>query len=122
TNLDARNFRIVSVPVAQAGDPSLWRDVVPHDPDVFIHDFEPFREFLAISERSGGLRKVRVQRWDGSGASHLEADDPAYTMQLGVNPELDTTRLRYVYSSLTTPATTYDYDFASGERALMKRE
>ena len=43
-------------------------------------------------------------------------------MQLGSNPELDTSLLRYVYTSLTTPATTYDYDVLSGERHLRKRE
>lgn len=122
TNLEAQNFRIVTVPVEQASDRTAWRDVVRHEPAVFIHDFEPFRDFLAVSERSQGLRRIRVQRWDGGDATYLEADDPAYTMQLGSNPELDTTRLRYVYSSLTTPATTYDYDMATGERTLLKRE
>jgi oligopeptidase B len=43
-------------------------------------------------------------------------------MDLGRNAEIDTTVLRSVYASLTTPATTYDYDVASGQRTLLKRE
>jgi oligopeptidase B len=94
---------------------------VPHDANVFLQSMDVFREFLAVNERSGGLLRIRVQRWNGA-TFHLAADDPTYTMQLGSNPELETTLVRYVYSSLTTPATTYDYDVNSGERHLRKRE
>jgi oligopeptidase B len=121
TNWQAENFRIVAAPLACSGDRAAWRDVVPHDPEVFLQSMEVFREFLAVNERSGGLLRIRVQRW-GAAPFHLAADDPTYTMQLSSNPELETTSLRYVYTSLTTPATTYDYDMATGERQLRKRE
>lgn len=129
TNWAAENFRIMAVPVQPVemgaadthGQHDHWWDVVPHDPEVFVHDFEVFNDFLAVSERSGGLRKIRVQRWDGA-AQHLVADDPAYTMDLGHNPEIASTRLRYTYTSLTTPASTYEYDTLTGARMLLKRE
>lgn len=130
TNWNAENFRLMSVPIAALASHSnddrgdtrdQWRDVVPHDPSVFLHGFEVFRDFLAVSERSDGLRKIRVQRWDEV-PRHLVADDPAYTMHLSSNPEMEATRLRYTYTSLTTPASTYEYDIATGERVLLKRE
>lgn len=121
TNHGAQNFRIVEVPVAQAGERTRWRDVIAHDAEVFVQDFEVFRDFLAVSERSAGLLRLRVQRWNDQ-PFHLAADDPAYAMMLDSNPELDTSKLRYVYSSLTTPASTYDYDIATDERVLLKRE
>ncbi|AMN48240.1 peptidase [Steroidobacter denitrificans] len=122
TNLDAQNFRIVEAPVHGAGDTSRWRDLVAHDPRVFIHDYDVFRNFLAVGERSDGLRRIRVQTWNGSVSDHLAADDPAYVMWLGTNLELDTDRLRYVYSSLTTPTTVYELDVSSRERTLLKRD
>lgn len=124
TNWKAQNFRIASAPVADEGTqarPDRWTDVLAHDPQIFIQDFEVFRDFLAISERSGGLSKIRVRRW-GERAELLHADDPAYTMHIGANPEIESTQLRYVYTSLTTPATTYEVDVRSGERRLLKRE
>ena len=36
--------------------------------------------------------------------------------------EFDTSRIRFVYSSMTTPAETYDYDMATRERTLRKRQ
>ena len=121
TNWQALNFRIIEVPVSLAAERSRWRDVVAHDPAIFIQDFEIFSSFLAVNERSRGLMNVRVQRW-GEAPFHLTADDPTYTMALGSNPELDSTRLRYVYTSLTTPGTTYDYDLTDGSRTFLKRE
>lgn len=121
TNWQAENFRVVVAPLAACSDRTAWRDVVPHDAEVFVQSMDVFREFLAVNERSGGLLRIRVQRW-GAEPFHIAADDPTYTMQLGSNPELETSLLRYVYTSLTTPATTYDYDVLSGERHLRKRE
>ncbi|MFL9709074.1 oligopeptidase B, partial [Aeromonas veronii] len=49
-------------------------------------------------------------------------DDPAYVTWLGYNPEPDTDRLRYGYSSLTTPSTTYEVNLDSGERTRLKQQ
>jgi len=121
TNWDAENFRVMGVRIGEEGDRTRWVPLVEHSTTVFIHDFDVFRDFLAISERSDGLRKLRVRRWDGE-SWHLTAADPAYTMYLGSNPEMDVTQLRYTYTSLTTPTTTYDYDIRHHTHTLRKRE
>jgi oligopeptidase B len=43
-------------------------------------------------------------------------------MAIGTNEETDTDTLRYVYTSLTTPNTTYDYDMNTGQQLLLKRD
>lgn len=121
SNWGAPNFRIVAAPLGRSAERASWEDVVPHQDDVFIQAFELFRQCLCVNERSGGLLRIRVQPWNGE-AFHLAADDPTYSMQFGSNPELDATQLRYVYTSLTTPTSTYDYDLRTGGRALLKRE
>jgi oligopeptidase B len=122
TNWKAKNFRIVDVPIAQVADRTKWRDVVAHRDDAFVASFDTFRNYIAVSERSGGLRKIRVKSWDGKRDFVLDAADPAYTMALGSNEEQDTETLRYIYTSLTTPNTTYDYDMATGKQVLLKRD
>ncbi len=122
TNHAAENFRIVRVPAALRAQRDAWRDVVAHDPQVFVDEFTLFHSFIAVSERSAALRRIRVQRLATGETFHLRADDPAYTMQIGANPHMDTTRLRFVYSSLTTPTTTYEQDIQSDERVLLRRE
>lgn len=122
TNFEAADFRIVEVPVAACGDLSRWRDVVPAEPGTFIEDYTVFKDWIAVNMRSGGLLKIFVRRWTESTGSFLTAGEPAYAMFLGANAELDSGTLRYVYSSLVTPATTYDYEFATGTWTVLKRE
>jgi oligopeptidase B len=122
TNWKAKNFRVVRVPMARVADRGAWRDVVAHRADAFVQEFVVFRDFLAINERAGGLRGIRLVRWADGRSSTVEATETPYTAYLGSNPEVDSGTLRYYYTSLTTPGSTYDLDVASGERTLMKRE
>ena len=122
SNWQAQNFRILRAPVASSADKRSWRVVVPHSSKVLIERFEVFRDFLAINERSGGLRKIRIRPWARGKAFHIEADEPAYTATLQYTPEFGSASVRYLYTSLTTPQTTYDYDMRTGARTLVKRE
>ena len=121
TNADgAKNFKLVQAPSGSTSRRD-WQDVVAHDADVFLETFELFDGFIALGERSDALERVRILRADG-GAEYVQADEPAYSMGLSANTEPDTTKLRYTYTSLTTPATTYELDTATGERIVLKRQ
>jgi oligopeptidase B len=126
TNWNAENFKLMSVEDGAWGDRDAWRDLVPHDSGVFIDDFALFDDFLAIGERSGGLTRIRIVRngpaGDDAAPDHVAADEPAYSMWLDVNAEPGTDWLRYGYTSLTTPTTTYELNVATGERRLLKEE
>lgn len=122
SNWQAPNFRLVEAPFEAPADRARWKDLVVHRPDAFLDDFDVFDDFVAVEERSGGLRRVRVHPWDGGEDFCLAADEPASRTVLGDNPEVASHLVRYVYTSLTTPATTYDYDVRTGERTLLKRE
>lgn len=122
TNWQAKNFRVVRVPMAKVADRGAWRDVVAHRVDALVQDVAVFRDFLAVNERSGGLRQVRTVRWSDGRSALLESGEKPFTAYLGDNPEVDTGTLRYYYTSLTTPGSTYDLDVASGQRTLLKRD
>lgn len=121
TNEGAKNFKLMATPVAQTGR-ERWREVVPHREDVFLADFDIFKDYLVLEERRRGLTQIRVLCWDGGDDHCLEFDEPAYRAHLGMNPELDTGALRFEYTSLKTPLSIYDYDMATRRRTLMKRE
>ncbi|MFL6830310.1 MAG: S9 family peptidase [Sphingomicrobium sp.] len=122
TNADgAKNYKLVTVRDGDAAKGrSAWTDFVPHRSDVFIENFQPFNSFIAIEERAGGNKHIRLLNNDGT-SSDVASDEPAYAMSLGTNPEVDATKVRYVYDSLTTPRITYEVDEHSGARAVLKR-
>jgi oligopeptidase B len=130
SNWQAKNFRIVEVARGSEAQRDTWRDLVPHDPQGFVHGFDVFRRFMAVELRSGGLRRILIRPWKappvnaarGLRETFITADEPTYTMALGTNEEIDTDTVRYIYTSLATPVTTYDLNAVTGERTLMKRE
>jgi oligopeptidase B len=125
TNWQAKNFRLVEVKHGDEGDRTKWEDLVAHRDDAFVDAFDVSKKFLSVEEHSDGLRKLRLRPWtDTSGAADVmvKADEPSYTMSLDVNREFDSDKLRYVYTSLVTPRTTYEYDFKTGKREILKVE
>ena len=122
TNWQAPNFRIVRAPIATSADKHTWRDVIPHRIDAFVQSFEVSTRYLAVNERSGGLMKMRVKAWHGSQDVLIDSSEPAYTMALVDTPGIDSNEVRYIYTSLTTPRTTYDYDMRTGHKELKKTD
>jgi oligopeptidase B len=124
TNWQARNFRLMSVPIGAESSRSEWRDLVAHREDTYLEEFEVFNDHLVLSVRSGGLRKLAVRTLTApeTGEYFIASDEPACTMSISVNPELDSHILRYSYSSLATPTTLYDYDMRTGVKTFLKRD
>ncbi|RYZ71638.1 MAG: S9 family peptidase [Lysobacteraceae bacterium] len=120
TNWKAKNFRIVTAPTGSTSR-EQWQDWIAHSDDVYIEGFELFDGFTAISERSQGLERLRLLRAGGK-EEYVKADEPAYSMSLDVNSEHDTPWLRYSYTSMTTPATTYELNTETGERRQLKQQ
>lgn len=122
SNKDAPNFALYSAPAVLPGDPATFKPLLPHRADALVQGVEAFDGRIAVSERSDGLRKIRLLSLDGRQNELLAANEPAYVMGLSETPELNSGKLRYTYTSLTTPATVYELDFATGERRVLKRE
>jgi oligopeptidase B len=122
TNWQARNFRLARVPVGGHAERAKWPDVVAHRDDVFIEDFAVFDGFLALSVRSGGLRKICIHMLGDGSEFFIASDEPAYSTSISINPELNTEVVRYAYSSLTTPTTLYDYNVRTRQQVLLKRD
>ena len=122
TNWDAVNFRLMQTNLENSANRAAWTEVVPHRDDVFIHDIDLFRDFLVVNERREGLRRMHVMPFGDGEAFDISSDEPAYAMYFDDNYEVDTDVLRYVYTSLTTPDTVYDFNMKTGERTLLKRD
>jgi len=116
----ATNFKIATADDGSASRKE-WKDWIAHDPQVFIEDIELFDGFTAIAERSGGLERVRILKEDGA-SDYVKADETAYSMGLDVNAEPESDWLRYGYTSLAMPATTYELNVRTGERRELKRQ
>ena len=117
----AIDFRIATAPLA-APERANWRELVPHRPGTYILDIELFAGHLARLERANALPSIVIRDLT-TGAEHAIAfDETAYALDMSGGYEFDTTALRFVYSSMTTPSEVYDYDMATRQRILRKRQ
>jgi oligopeptidase B len=121
TNDQAKNFRLMATQVSQP-ERQHWRELIPHRDDVYLGDFDLFKDYLVMEERARGLTQIRVVPWSGSGAHYLGFAEPAYRADVGINMELDTKIVRFGYTSMKTPQSIYDYDMTTRERKLLKQE
>ena len=120
TNKDeATNFKLVKTPVAS---PSMenWVEVIPHREETLLEDIEIFEEYLVVEERTGGLNKINIKRWDETEDYYLPFDSETYTVFASINPDFDTELLRYSYNALDTPPSVVSFNMRTKEKEVLK--
>jgi oligopeptidase B len=121
SNDRAKNFRLLATAVERPAR-EHWQELVSHRDDVFLGDFDVFKDHLVLEERKRGLTQIRVMSWGGGEDHYLEFDEPAYRANVGTNLEVETSTLRFEYTSMKTPLSIFDYDMTTGQRILLKQE
>ena len=117
----AEDFKIVLASLSDPGR-TQWRDLVPHRPGTMILAVTALARHLVRLERENANPRL-VARDMETGEEHaVSFAEEAYALGYEPGFEFDTTSIRFVYSSMTTPAETYDYDLVTRERILRKRQ
>jgi oligopeptidase B len=124
-NDTGKNFRVITVPVDGGGRES-WSEFIPEDKESPLEDFDVFDRFCVLSKRVEGLTALSVAPFDGGNQLQaprkIDFPEPAYTAMGHVNREFVTTKFRYSYQSLVSPASVYDYDVEAGTSTLLKEQ
>ncbi len=121
TNWKAKNNRLMETPDKRTSM-SNWKEVISHRDDVHLLGMEIFKNHLVLNERKNGLRALRVIHQKSGKDEYLDFGEETYTASISVNEEFDTNILRYSYTSMVTPRSTYDYSMDSGTFDLMKEQ
>ena len=121
SNWDAKNNRLMETSETKTSKKN-WKEVIPHRDDVHLLDMEIFKEHLVINERKDGLRGLRIIHQKTGKDEYLDFGESTYTSRISTNREFNTNVLRYSYSSMLTPSSTYDYNMDSGQLTLMKQQ
>ncbi|GGK58715.1 MULTISPECIES: S9 family peptidase [Flavobacteriaceae] len=122
TNKDnATNFKLMKTSSKKTSKEN-WQDVLPHRADVLLEDISIFKDFLVVEERSNGLNKIRIIRWDNSEDFYLPFEEETYSAGVYYNPEFDTNVIRYGYNSMTTPSSVIDFNVDSKTKDIKKEQ
>jgi oligopeptidase B len=117
------DFEVGSTPI-EATAPSGWTPFIPYDERVRLEDVAAYAGHLVVHQRSGGLTQLRVVELAADGPRDdylMEFPQELYTVGASGGAEFDQPLVRVHYTSLTVPASVYDYDVRSRDLALRKR-
>lgn len=118
---DSTNFKIVKTKVSQP-EIQNWIDFIPHRENVLLEGFEIFNDYFVIEEREKGLLQIKIIESKTGDSHYLPFSDPTYTAFIGTNLEFDTEKLRFGYTSLTKPASTFEYNMKEKTTKLLKEQ
>ncbi|HDS8303815.1 TPA: S9 family peptidase [Proteus mirabilis] len=99
-----------------------WQTVIAPQPEVDLESFELFNRWLVLEERKQGLVSLRQIDWKTGQSTNIIFDDPVYMAWLSVNPQADSEELRFGYTSVTTPSSTYQWNMQTKEKQLLKQQ
>jgi oligopeptidase B len=120
TNKGAKNFRVVTAPVADPSERN-WKEFVAHRPEVKIDGIDMFADHAVLSEWENGLQQIEIVDFKTNKRHRIAFPEPVYAAGLSNNREFNTTVLRYAYQSLVTPSSVFDYDMNTRKATLMKQ-
>ncbi|AGH80522.1 oligopeptidase B [Psychromonas sp. CNPT3] len=121
TNISGKNFALKSTQNALNKDTSSWDTLIEAREDVLLEGYELMQEWLIVEERKDGLPSLRQIHHKSGESKTLAFKDPTYTVFSHYNPDANSTKFRYQYTSFTTPSTVYELDLNTGETILLKQ-
>ena len=121
SNWQAINFRLLETSLENSKDKGQWKELIPHREDVLLQSVVPFPNHLVIMERENGLRKIKILEKESNSLKSINFNDPTYTAYLAANPEYDTDRFYFGYSSMRTPDSLFSVKLDSGRKRLLKQ-
>jgi oligopeptidase B len=121
TNWDAQNFRLMETPETKTAKAN-WKEKIAHRKDTLLQGIEIFKDYLVLNERAKANRLMRVIDQTTGKKHYLDFGEQAYTVFPSINVEFNTDLIRYGYTSLTTPNSTFDYNMKTKERKLLKQQ
>lgn len=118
SNRHGKNFGLYRT---RMRDEQQWEELIPPRDNIMLEGFTLFTDWLVVEERQRGLTSLRQINRKTREVIGIAFDDPAYVTWIAYNPEPETARLRYGYSSMTTPDTLFELDMDTGERRVLKQ-
>lgn len=122
TNWQAQNFRLMTTTEPINKTKNNWQERIAHRKDVLLEGVDVFKNFMVVEERKEGLLQMRFINRNSNEEHYLNFGEPTYAAFTSYNPEYDTDVIRYRYTSLTTPVSTYDYNMVTRGKTLMKEQ
>jgi oligopeptidase B len=121
TNADAEDFRIVTAP-PDTPEEANWTPFLSEKPGRLIGAASVFESHLVLLVRENARPSFLVVDLATREAHAVAFEAQTYTLRFEPTYEFASPTFRFTFSSMNVSAETYDYDMASRERVLRKKQ
>ncbi|GAB1442752.1 S9 family peptidase [Ignavibacteriales bacterium] len=117
---NSKNSKVYLAPLTGYQDMSKWKEIIAHDPKVKIESIDVFENFMAVQERTEGLRRIRTIDLSTRVSNWLNFPEAVYSLYMSGTPEYNSKTIRYTYTSMNRPWTTYEYTVKDKKATVLK--
>ena len=122
-NAHGPDFELGVTGLAPSG-PDDWRPLIPHRAGCRLEDVDAFGTHIVVHQRSEGLTQLRLLLLGDAGITEdrlVEFEDEVYTIGSSGNPEMSQPVVRLGYTTMSKPASIYNYDVRDASLTLLKQ-
>ena len=116
TNLNAPNFRVVTVDAANP-QPANWKDLIPENKNVLNVSTGGGKIFANYLKDATSL----IEQYDMNGKKERSIELPAVGSASGFGTKKEEKETYYTFTSYVYPPTIFKYDIASGKSTVYKK-
>lgn len=121
TNDRAENFYIARCLFGNFSSNDKWEEYIKHDENRYLFSFDITKDYLLLEYKNKGLAELLVHNTTDNSQKHIKFPDVAYTAHI-YSTNFPKNDIRILYSSLTRPATTFQYDAVSDTMHTLKTD
>ncbi len=90
--------------------------ILANDDKIFLENLNVLNEYLIIQKRENGLLEIEIRNIGDKKVKKINFDEEAYYVSAINFDDYNSTKIKFVYNSLTTPSTCFNYDIPSDIR------
>ena len=121
---DAEDYKIMQTNLHSTAKGN-WKDFYVPPAGTLLRGIYLFKNYLVRSERINGLPRIIIAELEKNilGNEHsIEFKEDAFELNVIPGYEFDTDKLRFSYTSMTTPTQIIDYHMSTRQRELKKQQ
>jgi len=120
TNENAKNFKIMQTSITNPSKEN-WENFLPYKDTIKIDDIEVFKNYLVIKERERSYEKLKIVNFENKDSYYIDSPEPTYSVELVQNPNFETDKIRFFYTSFITSDSIFEYDMKNSKKTLLKQ-
>jgi oligopeptidase B len=111
------NFDLFETAIDQPNE-QHWQALLSGDDAHYLMGHVAFADAVVVCLRIDGLDQIQIL--SATGTQQVNFPEPAYSLDLGTNPNYYSHTLRIAYTSMVTPQTVFDYHWQTDSLRTLK--